>query len=100
MRYAEKSKGEWVRDYLDEHGDAYVRELHEAHAEWCEEHDYDPPDYDSMRRTLYLLRRLGLVQESRRESADRGPFQRVYYEVVPGAEGAEAWERPTKAVYG
>jgi hypothetical protein len=100
MRYEGCSKGEWIRDYLEEHGEAYVYELHKAFAEWCEDHDYDPPGYKSMRRTVYLLERSGVVRRTRQEPSDTNTTDRQYYEIVPGESGAEAWESPQRAVYG
>jgi len=99
MPKREKGVGEWIRDHLENNGTAYVREMHRAYSDWCEERDYTACDYDGFRRQIYLLRRLGLIELDHTEPGTRGPFRRRYYRIAPGADAAD-WQNPQKQVYG
>jgi len=54
--------------------------------------------YGSVRRYFYILRRLGLIEPTRRVPG-RGPIPRQLYRIVPGMEDAEEWMHPQVALY-
>jgi len=81
-----KSLAAFIRDYLDDHGDAYVLELKRAHDEFCESNGYPCTSYDQVRSTVWMLRQLNLIEQSRTEPAGSGTIEdRRYYTLTPGA---------------
>lgn len=98
----EKTTGEWVRDRLERGPDAYVKELHNGFTAWCEERGYTPPSYDSFRRTIWLLKELGLVEVARTEPGDNPALpDRRYYTVRSGARRDHpGWRDPVREKYG
>lgn len=100
MGKRETSFSEFIRDYLDDRGTAYVSELTRAYNRYCEAHDYPPTSYDSARSTVYILKNLGLIEPSHTEPVSGGGIQpRQYYRLAPGALDAD-WSDPRGQLYG
>ena len=98
MPRRDTSFSEFIRDYLSDEGDAYVKELHDAYQRYCEHNDYDPPSYDSARSTVWQLKELGLIEPSHQEPTPGGLKSRQYYRLAPGAT-AEDWSDPRGQLY-
>lgn len=98
----EKTTAEFVRDYLDEHGEAYPGEIHSAYTDWCDDHGYSGGSYASMRRLMWLLRDLGAIECHRTEESPRGPmFDRRYHRLTDEVDmDARLWEDPVDVRYG
>ena len=54
--------------------------------------------YDSARRYFYILKRLGLIEPTRRELG-KGYIPKQLYRIVPGAEGDPRWGAPQGELY-
>lgn len=95
------SLAEFIRDYLDEHGTAYVTELKRGYAEYCEKVGYEPTSYDRVRTTVWMLKDLGLIRPAHTEPASHPMLEdRQYYRLVPGRKDDDAWNNPEGAKYG
>ena len=98
-------KSEWIRGYLLEKGEAYVKELFEGYRDFCEKArkygvKIKPSSYQQMKETVWLLKRLGLILQSRKEpSKRRGYFKRTYYRVNPDMIDSPDWKHPLQALY-
>ncbi len=100
MPKRETSLSEFIRDYLDDQGTAFVAELRREYNSYCESHDYPPTSYDSTRSTVYMLKRLGLIEESHTEPVAGGGLEpRRYYCLTPGALERD-WSDPRGQLYG
>lgn len=81
-----KSLAEYIRDYLDDNGEAYVLELKRGYDRFCEQNGYPTTSYDQVRSTVWMLKELGLIEQSRTEPAGSGAIEdRRYYRLTPGA---------------
>jgi len=98
MPRRDTSFSEFVRDYLADEGEAYVKELHNAYERYCENNDYSPPSYDSARSTVWQLKKLGLIEAGRQEGTTGGLQPKQYYRLAPGAT-AEDWSDPRGQLY-
>lgn len=98
----EKTTGEWIRDHLDRSGPSYVKEMHQGFTMWCEERGYSGPTYASFRRTVWLLKELGLVEVAHTEPSGPTSFaDRHYYRLAAGVDHqAAGWRDPVKVRYG
>lgn len=99
MPRRDTSLSEFIRDYLQEHGDAYVMELHREYESYCENNDYSPPSYDSVRSTVWQLKELGFIRPTRTETVPGGISDRQYYRLSAGA-AEEDWSDPRGDLYG
>ena len=54
--------------------------------------------YASVRRYFYILKRLGLIEPTRRVPG-RGPIPKQLYRIVPGMEDDPRWMHPQVALY-
>ena len=99
MPRRETSLSEYIRDYLQDHGEAYVSELKRSYEDYCERNDYSPPSYDSVRSTVWQLKQLGLIEPARTERTPGGIENRQYYRLSPGA-ASEDWSDPRGRLYG
>ena len=54
--------------------------------------------YDSARRYFYILKKLGLIEPTRREWG-RGYIPKQLYHIVPGMENDARWPAPQIALY-
>ena len=72
--YYPYTTGEFIRDYLQEKGEAYIHEtwmafqddLRERGLEWWGK-------YSSFRRYFYILKKLGLIEFTREEPGEKTP---------------------------
>jgi hypothetical protein len=100
MPKRKRSLAEHVREYLRENDTAYVAELRRSYNRYCDREGYPPTSYNSARTTVYLLKRLGLVELSHTEPVDGGALEpRHYYRLTPGALDAD-WSDPRGQMYG
>lgn len=106
-RLSEKSKG-WlspfsnptglfIRDYLKEHGEGYSYEI------WSQlkfiRMGIKVGTYDSFRFYIYCLKKLGLIEEVRREPSKIPKLhERIYYRIVKGKENNHCWLHPQKCM--
>ena len=92
----------WVRKYLEEHDTGYPKGIHAAYTEWCEEHGFEPPQYSSVRRQIWLLKDLGLIEESHTEPGQNPALNpRQYYRLTPRGRDPSAWpDDAVEAKYG
>jgi len=54
--------------------------------------------YNSVRRYFWILRKLGLVEYTRREIG-QGAIPKQLYRIVPGKESDSRWSAPQSALY-
>lgn len=98
MPKRERSLSEFIRDYLTENGEAYVKQLKDEYEGYCERMDYPAPSYDSVRSTVWELKQLGLIRPSRTEGTPGGISDRQYYRLSPGARSGD-WSDPRGQLY-
>lgn len=93
--------GEFIREYLLEHGRAYVYEMWNAYRKKLEEMGVYWGSYDNFRRYIYMLKKLNLIRPVGTETALNPKLhERVYYELVPeNVNMIEAWTRPQIILY-
>ena len=66
--------GEFIRDYLQEKGEAYIHETWMAFQDDLREHGLEWwGKYSSFRRYFYILKRLGLIEFVRKEPSRKTP---------------------------
>lgn len=99
--------GIWIRDALIKKGEAHIHELYIEHKRDLRSinKDYKTGEYQNFRTYFYVLRKLGLVEETRKEAPPQKAnkpwlHDRTYYRVVKGREEDPAWQNPFKAAYG
>ena len=88
----------FIRDYLLQHGEGYAQEM------WRElkkaREGRNVCTCDSFKRNyVYILKKLGLIEEARREPVPGQPnwHARRYYRIVPGREElTDEWTNPQK----
>ncbi len=54
--------------------------------------------YGSARRYFWILKKLGLIEPTRREMG-RGAIPKQLYRIVPGMENAPEWRHPQASLY-
>lgn len=99
MPRRETSLSEFIRDYLQENGDAYVLELHRGYSQYCDREDYSPPSYDSVRSTVWQLKELDLIRPTRTKPVPGGIADRQYYRLANDALDRD-WSDPRGELYG
>jgi len=77
----EKSAGEFIRDYLLEHGEAYIMEIWREYRKFRERQGFRAMKYDSFRVLVWHLKDAGLVEITRVEPVRFG-IERHYYRVT------------------
>lgn len=98
-------KAHWIRGYLQEKGEAFVKELFEGYRDFCQKArkygvKIKPSTYQQMKESVWLLKRLGLIIVSRKEkSVRKGHFKRTYYRLNPEFIDSPDWEHPRQALY-
>ena len=94
--------GLFVRDFLLERGEGYPYQIWRELRAKREELGLNSGSYQSFRiNYVNVLKRLGLIEEARREASRRPKLQdRIYYRIVRGRERDERWVAPQKALYG
>lgn len=95
------STGQLIKDFLREVAEAYPKEIHDYLKTVVAAMDLRPPTYQSTRKFIYVLHKLGLITLSREESVVGYPtaFKRRYYALTPGREEDPAWLNPYAALY-
>lgn len=96
-------KSYWIREALDTEPMApydmyqnYERFVHISKGKY--ELSLQPGTYDSMRRYIYILKRLGLIELDHKESSDRGGFDKHIYTL--SRYNSVKWDNPQKHLYG
>ena len=91
----------FIRDYLLKHGEGYAQEIWRELKKVRKKAGISTGSYDSFKRNyIYILKKLGLIEEVRRESVPGHPewHERRYYRIVPGKEALiDEWINPQKA---
>lgn len=77
---------------------SYVKEIHNFLAATITEMGYKPPTYDSTRKMIYTLKKLGLIRLISTEKA-KPYFPRHYYAVVPEQQKSPYWRNPHAALF-
>jgi len=92
---------EMIRGLLISRREAYPREIYHYLKAEITEMGYKPPSYNSVRKMIYVLEKMGLIRFVREEPVAEFPtaFKRRYYEVTPGREEDPAWRNPYAALY-
>lgn len=54
--------------------------------------------YQSISRYFWILKKIGLIEETREEPS-KGRYPRKYYRIVPGTEDHPAWLHPQQVLY-
>jgi len=84
----------FIRDYLLSHGEGYAQEI------WRELKKTRKGQHVCFKRNyVYVLKKLGLIEESRREPVPGQPnwHERRYYSIVQGKEDlGDEWTNPQK----
>jgi len=99
--WASPSTARLIRDFLIEQGEAYPKQIYQYLKQKIEELGYKPPNYASVRKLVYVLRKLGLIRRVREEPVRENPtaFKRCYYAVVHERLDDPAWENPYSAYF-
>ena len=89
-----------IRNILLNRGQASPYEVWQTIKRRCEEAGYRPPTYLSIATAFWILRKLGLIELTKRApSSKRGWLKRSLFRIVPGKENAREWENPRLALY-
>lgn len=94
-----KATGEWIRDHLREVETDYVGSMCKKFRKWCKKWVYKPPTPGSFRRTVWLLKELGLLKLDHVSDGPNPRWKRHYY-VISGPENHPGWRRPVEVRYG
>jgi len=87
--------GIWIRDFLLKKGSSYPQEIHREFKKWCTDKGYHKQSYDSTRRYINELKRLGLIKLiGTRKSNNPILKDRHYYTVID--KDNPLWLRPFK----
>lgn len=92
------SSSKWLRFKLQRDGPNYVYRLWKDYREFLARLGFDAPSYQAFRRLIWLTTEIGLVEFVRQEEASFGV--RRFYRVVDDLAADDAWNNPTKALYG
>jgi len=91
--------GEFIREFLKKNGPSYPHEVYRAYCEYLQSHGYNPPSYKTVLTYFYVLKKIGLIKEVKREKIrDTGyPWDiRVYYDLVEEKINSPDWHNPWK----
>jgi len=100
--YYPYTTGEFIRDYLQKEGEAYIHETWMAFQDDLREYGLEWwGKYSSFRRYFYILKKLGLIEFTREEPSEKPQLQpRRYYRVVPEySDLKRAWRKPQVVMY-
>jgi hypothetical protein len=88
----------FIRDYLLSYGEGYAQEIWRKLKKAREGRNVC--SYNGFKRNyVYILKKLGLIEEARREPVPGQPnwHERIYYRIVPGKEDLmNEWTNPQK----
>ena len=82
-----------IREYLMIVGEGSPSDFYKAYRKIKKK-----TSYASVRRYFYILKRLGLIEPTRREWG-RGYIPKQLYRIVPGMENDPRWAHPQVALY-
>lgn len=85
--------GEFVRNYLREHGPSRNYVIWQAYRDYCEKHGYSGIEYDNFRSYFWYLKKVGLVEVDHYEKCPRGG-RYIYYRLNPEMLGDSSWKNP------
>ena len=94
------STSEWIRDHLLSVESDYPFHLYSAFKKTILElnPDYHTPTYESFRKYVYILEKLGLIEFDHEEDAQFAWVEkRRYYRIVLAKSDDPAWYNPQKA---
>ena len=95
-----KTWGLFVRDFLLRKKEAYTEQIWREYNLYLARNGYPPVKYSTMRKYMWILRKLGLIELSRVEQVGDplGHLQpRFYLKIVEGKENDPAWYNPQVA---
>jgi hypothetical protein len=87
------STGLVIRDFLLENGEGSANDVLRVLRTTKKK-----TSYNSVIRYFWILKKLGLIQPTRREMG-RGPIPKQLYRIVPGMETDDRWSAPQEALY-
>lgn len=91
--------GLFIRDYLKEHGVGYSQEMWRQLKVARATQGLTTGSYDNFRSNyIWVLKKLGLIEEVRQETVRPEWFRRRYYRIAPGRENDPRWAHPQIAI--
>lgn len=96
-------KAYWIRETLDDEPESPY-DLYKGYKEFAEiardrhGQNIKPGTYDTMRRYVWMLKKLGLIEVVRKEESKRGGFDKNIYSVTKYS--SMHWDNPQEALYG
>ncbi len=88
-----RSTGLAIREYLQEVGEGNPNGFFKAYRKVKAK-----TSYDSARRYFWILKKLGMIEPTRREMG-AGVIAKQLYRIVPGMEADPRWSAPQIALY-
>jgi hypothetical protein len=89
----ERTTGLAIREFLQEEGEAGPNDFFKVFRRVKES-----TSYPSVRRYFWILKKLGLIEPTRRVMG-QGTIAKQLYRIVPGAEADPRWDHPQIALY-
>ena len=89
----ETSAGLAIREYLQQVGEGNPNDFFKAYRKVKEK-----TSYASARRYFWILKKLGMIEPTRRELG-KGLIAKQLYRIVPGMENDSRWSAPQVALY-
>lgn len=89
----ETSAGLAIREFLQMVGEGGPNDFYKVYRKVKKK-----SSYASARRYFWILKKLGLIERTRREMG-KGAIAKQLYRIVPGMEGDPRWSAPQVALY-
>lgn len=83
-----------IREFLQTVGEGSPSDFFKAYRKVKEK-----ASYQSARRYFWILKKLGLIEPTRRELGQSHTIAKQLYRIVPGKENASEWSAPQIAMY-
>ena len=83
-----------IREFLLERGEAGPSDFYKAYRKIKEK-----TSYNSARRYFWILKKIGLIEPTRREMGQSHTIAKSLYRIVPGMENDSRWGAPSVAMY-
>jgi hypothetical protein len=93
VQLTETLTGLAIREFLEAMGEAGPNDFYTRFKEVK-----PSTSYNNCRRYFYILRRLGLIEPTRREMG-KGLIPKQLYRIVPGMQSDPRWSAPQVALY-
>lgn len=96
-------KAYWIRETLDDKLQSPY-DLYKGYKEFAEiaqdrhGQNIQPGSYDAMRRYVWILKKLGLIEVVRQEESKRGGFDKNIYGI--SKYSSMKWDNPQESLYG